>query len=580
MAIGRSKAVPVPPTKVSPPAVDITSKSGRVRASDRTVVGAPEQGSAPAFGLADIDPHTIVGGGETSDGVPFMIRASDGSTIELATGTKPRTAAKADAGSFSEAGSASPSPFTSSLRQDANRDLAGQQGIAKYRRMKRESAAVRSSLRRVKTPVESARWDVIPGADTPIAKKQADLVREVLFENLDVTWSQVLSDILTFLEYGWSILTKVYIREQGTGGGQRITLAKLAARHPLDVEHVQYDKFGSPESVFFYPSGAYVVRPDGNPSPLGATGNQNVEIKIGRMVVFTLEGEAGDIQGTSLLRSAYGHWMIQNALMRIDAIQKERHSLGIPVITLPPGATTSDLDLAEEIGRNLRANERAHVVLPDPNWTLEWAKLDGQPVNPQESMDWHTKQIHANVLWMGDSDNDYDIFTKSVRHIADRIADTLNKWVVRELVDFNWATTKSGTYPRIQARWIGEFEDMRTRSFAIRNLVGAALITPDEMLEAQLRQELDLPIADLATRRVVAAPQNAQGGPTDANGNPVDENGNPVNGDKAPGGTNTAGTATTKQDGQKAGTPRQSGPKAKPPQANAGTDRSGSSTSR
>lgn len=581
MAIGRSRAVPQPPTKASPPAVDITSESGRVRASDRTVVGAPEQGSAPAFGLGDIDPRTIVGGGETAEGTPFLIRASDGSTIELATGTKPRTAAKADASSFKEAGSASPSPFTSSLRQDVNRDLAGQKGIAKFRQMKRESAAVRSSLRRVKTPIESARWDVIPGADTPIAKKQADLVREVLFENLDVTWSQVLGDILTFLEYGWSILAKVYIREQGTGGGQRITLAKLAARHPLDVEHVEYDAFGSPDSVFFYPSGAYVVRTDGAPSPLGATGSQTVQVNMANLVVFTLEGEAGDIQGTSLLRSAYGHWMIQNALMRIDAIQKERHSLGIPVITLPPGATSSDLDLAEEIGRNLRANERAHVVLPDPNWTLEWAKLDGQPVDPQESMDWHTKQIHANVLWFGDSDNDYDIFTKSVRHLADRIADTLNKWVVRELVDFNWATTKPGTYPRIQARWIGEFEDMRTRSFAIRNLVGAALITPDEMLEAQLRTELDLPMADLATRRVVATPQDgAQTGPTDANGNPVDENGNPVNGDKAPAGTNTSGTATTKQDGQKAGTPRQSGPQAKPPQANAGTDRSGSSTSR
>lgn len=547
-------------------------------------MGASEQGSAPTTTTLGLDPRTVVGGGDTADGIPFLVRASDGSTVELATGTKPRTAAKADASSFREAGSASPSPFTSTLRQDPNTALAGQKGLAKYRQMKRESAAVRASLRRVKTPIESARWDVIPGADTPIAKKQADLVRQVLFENLDVTWSQVLGDILTFLEYGWSILTKVYIRETGTGGGQRISLAKLAARHPLDVEHVEYDQFGSPAKVWFYPSGAYVTRIDGNAYPLKGAGNKIIDVDMKQLVVFTLEGEAGDIQGTSVLRSAYGHWMIQTALMRIDAIQKERHSLGIPVITLPPGATESDLELAEEIGRNLRANERAHVVLPDPNWKLEWAKLEGAPVDPQMSMDWHTQQIHANVLWMGDSDNDYDMFMKSVRYIADRIADTLNKWVVRELVDFNWATTKPGTYPRIQARWIGEFEDMRTRSFAIRNLVGAALITPDEELEGQLRRELDLPMADLATRRVVTTPQD--GGQTDANGNPVDANGNPIdpnapqNGDKAPAGTNTPGTATTKQNGQKAGTPRQSGPQAKPPQANTGTDRSGSSTSR
>src|SRR5262245_21443086 len=76
----------------------------------------------------------VVGGGETADGVPFLVRANDGTTIELATatGTKPRTAAKADAASFREVGSASPSPFTSQLRRDANTDLAGQKGIAKY----------------------------------------------------------------------------------------------------------------------------------------------------------------------------------------------------------------------------------------------------------------------------------------------------------------------------------------------------------------------------------------------------------------------------------------------------------------
>jgi hypothetical protein len=127
---------------------------------------------------------------------------------------------------------------------------------------------------------------------------------------------------------------------------------------------------------------------------------------------------------------------------------------------------------------------------------------------------------------------------------------------------------------------------MRTRSFAIRNLVGAALITPDEMLEAQLRKELDLPMADLATRREVATPQD--GTQTDANGNPVDANGNPVDpnadptkpGDKAKPGTNTPGTPTTKQDGAKVGAARQSSPKVGPPQKNAGTDRSGSSTSR
>ncbi len=578
-----SKAVPTPPTRPSPGVIGITDlgwddtpaeKSGNLPASDGAVVGAAEQGAA-ARGLPDAG--RVVGGGETSDGVPFLVeRLPDGRTIELATGvgTKPRTAAKVnpDAASFREAGTASPSPFTSALRQDPNTALRGTAGIAKYRQMWRENGAVRRAIRRIQTPIESARWTVLPGEDSTAAKKQAEFVAENLFEGLDVTWAQTLSDINLFLRYGYSMLNKVYIRDTRPGGGAMIRLAKLAPRHPLDVEHIEYDQFGSPVKVWFYPAGQYEVRPDGNAYPIGnSSGQGNVPIEMSQLVVFTLDGEAGDLQGTSVLRAAYGHWMMQTALMKIDAVQKERHAVGVPVITLPPGATDDDLELAEEIGRNLRANERAHVVLPDPQWKLEWAKIEGSVADALESAQWHADQIEKNVLW-GDSDNEYDLFMKSTRYLADRIADTLNRWVVRELVDYNWANVKK--YPRITPRWIGEFEDMRTRSFAIRNLVGASLITPDEVLEAQLRKELDLPMADLASRRITETPQNPQG----EEGEPAEGGQNPN--DKAPAGTNTKGVATTKGDavkqrGQQAGKPRQGNPKVGPPQANAGTDRSG-----
>lgn len=567
------------PTKPSPPPIDITTEGqGSVRASDGVVVGASEQGmgGAPASrGLPDAD--RLVGGGETSDGIPFLVeRGPDGQNIMLATGvgTKPRTAAKVspDAASFKEAGSASPSPFTSALRQDPNRLLRGQAGIGQYREMWRSNGAVRRAIRRFQTPIESARWTVIPGDDSANAKKQAEFVSQNLFDGLDVTWAQTLADINLMIRYGYSILNKVYIRDTTPGGGAMIRLAKLAPRHPLEVEHVEYDEFGSPLKIWFYPSGAYEVRTDGQAYAIGGGGGGgkgNIPIDIAELVVFTLDGEAGDLQGTSVLRAAYGHWMMMNALMKIDAVQKERHAVGVPVITLPPGATKADLTLAEEIGRNLRANERAHVVLPDPNWKLEWAKIEGSVVDPLKSAQWHSEQIEKNVLW-GDSDNEYDLFMKSTRYVADRIADTLNRWVVKELVDFNWANTK--VYPKITPRWIGEFEDMRTRSFAIRNLVGAALITPDEMLESQLRKELDLPMADLATRRVVEAPQNAQG---DGAGDGTDGTDPAKPGDKAKAGTNTPGTPTTKQDGAKVGTARQAKPPSGKQKPNAGTDRSG-----
>jgi hypothetical protein len=103
-------------------------------------------------------------------------------------------------------------------------------------------------------------------------------------------------------------------------------------------------------------------------------------------------------------------------------------------------------------------------------------------------------------------------------------------------------------YPKLKARRIGESADWRTQSFAIRNFVGAGIIQPDDPLEKNIREEMDLPPLDEATIRKTETPQ-APG---------QSEAGKPG-----------AGTAP------KAGPPRQGPPKAQLPAGNAGTDRSG-----
>jgi hypothetical protein len=234
-------------------------------------------------------------------------------------------------------------------------------------------------------------------------------------------------------------------------------------------------------------------------------------IPIRKLVVFSLEAEAGDLRGISVLRSAYKHWYYKDTLYKIDAIQKERHGIGVPVILLPPGFSKADKLLADEIGRNLRTNERAHIVAP-ANWIIMFAKLEGQPVSAVESINHHSEQIRVNILapFMGEarpSTESTDMFFKSTRYLAASIASTFNRFVIRQLVDLNFRRTK---YPKLRARRIGEWNDLRTLSFAVRNFVGAGLITPDDVLEAQIRDETDLPPMDKATSRLmIGAPMQA-----------------------------------------------------------------------
>jgi hypothetical protein len=340
------------------------------------------------------------------------------------------------------------------------------------------------------------------------------------------------------LDFGYYMFEKVW-EERKIQGQTRMVWKKLAPRHPMDVLEWVFDDNGGPNAV-------KMINPDTfDPEP--------IVIPIEKLLVFSFDKEGGNIEGMSILRSSYKHWYYKDKLYMIDAIQKERHGIGVPVIKLPMGFSKTDKLDADQLGRNLRTNERAHVVLP-PNWELLFAKLEGQPVNAMESIEHHDKQIQKNALvaFMDGNakEEDQTMFLKATRFIADIVAGTFNSYAIPQLIDYNFV--RGEKYPKLKARRIGEQADWRTMSFAVRNLIGAGVIIPDDKLEESLREEMDLPKADVATQRVVATPQ-------------------------APGSGGTAqGPGQQKQAGaEKPGLPRQAAPSANPPAGNSGTDRSG-----
>jgi hypothetical protein len=449
-----------------------------------------------------------------------------------------------------ELGYTSMSPWTSWTREELIPELRDRLGTRKYYDMKRNDGAIRGSLRQLKTPIQAARWFVEPASDSTIDKNIAEFITNCFFKWLNVTWSRVLDDVLLMFDYGYFCFEKVYTFNKK---GQLI-LRKLAPRHPLDISEWVWDDRGGPAGIVmepYMPYGSLYGFPTTVPSPDGITGSLGPFIPIKKLAIFSLEPEGGDLRGLSVLRSAYKHWYYKDTLYKIDAIQKERHGIGVPVIVLPPGFSTEDKKLADELGRNLRTNDRAHIVIPS-NWQIMFAKLEGQPVSCIESIDHHNTQIRENILapFMGDPDpgeTSMDMFFKSTRYLADSVAEIFNRHIIPQLVDLNFSR---GEYPILRARRIGEWNELRTWSFAYRNLVGAGTIRPDDPLEAFVREELDLPKMDPTTTRIVDTPQAPGDGGGDSN---------------APGAPKPP----------RVGPPRQGKPTAKLPAGNAGRDTSG-----
>lgn len=431
----------------------------------------------------------------SNDGDPFVIVSErvPGAAMQLADGgrsvsvTDPTFAVQ-------ELGSTSPSPFASWSRREYNSELMGIQGLMKYDKMRRSDGTIRGIMRLIKTPVLAARWFVEPASDSPADQAAADFIWKCFTDYMSISWSQVLTESMLMCDFGYYMFEKVWT-VRTIAGKDKMVLQKLAPRHPMDVMRWEYDTNGGPLAAVMYPN--YVSGPD-------------VIIPIDKLVVFSFDKEAGNIQGISVLRSAYKHWFYKEQLYKIDAIQKERHGIGIPVIKLPPGYNNGDLRAANELGRNLRTNERAHVVLP-PFWELLFAKLEGHVVDALKSIEAHNEEIEKSILatFLDASrptkDEDHVMFLKATRFIADIVCDTFNDYMIPQMIDYNYA--RGVDYPKLKARRIGESADWRTLSFAVRNLIGAGVIQPDDKLEESLRSEMDLPRFDKATVRTVAPAQ-------------------------------------------------------------------------
>lgn len=369
--------------------------------------------------------------------------------------------------------------------------LIGSSGVATYDRMRRSSAHVRSSLRMVKTPILSAEWYMKPASDDPLHVEQADLAWFAL-NNMHRPFIDFLREGLSCLDFGmyhfeklWEVTTWTPNKTDERPKPRQREIFKwldMEPRHPKKV-------------VGFKWYNNYVTRM--------VYGLTSQEIDYEKLLCFALDQEDDNPWGMSILRSAYMHWYYLDNLYRIDGIQKERHGIGIPVIELPPGATNDDKTAADNMGRNLRTNEKAHAVLPY-GWKLQFASPNTLLVDPLKSAEHHAVAIYANVLAqflsLGTNDSgsravgsvQVGVFERALRWFADWFRGVINTYAIPELIDYNYNNVDA--YPELSVRRVADATDWRTFSVAIRNLVEPGIITPTPELEEWMSEQLDFPI--------------------------------------------------------------------------------------
>lgn len=364
-----------------------------------------------------------------------------------------------------------------------------------YTRMMND-AGVDVSMRAAKTPVLGADYFVEPYSDNQADLDIAEFIENNLFSGMSAPFLNSLEDILHMYEDGYSVLEKCYEtrnwapKRTGSNGKAYTMLKKLAVRPSSTLTDIEYDNNGGPVQI-----NQNAVQADKSVA--------EKQMKVNKLLIFTFGRIGGDLTGKSLLRTAYPHWYYKTHFYKIDAIQKERHSLGVPKGMLKPGYTKADQEVLRNLLRNLRNNEESFMVLP-PNVDVEFAEIHGNLVNVLESATHHNVMILMNVMAQflalgvetagggrATGGAQTDIYMKSLRYIANYIVDVINMYLIPELVVWNFPTTN---FPKLNVRNLGETKDLQMLGSAISGILHQGGITMDLTTENWIRKVLDMPL--------------------------------------------------------------------------------------
>lgn len=390
-------------------------------------------------------------------------------------------------------------------------DLKFPQSLVTYSKMKADPL-ISGQLFLIKQFLRKVEFRVSPKGGinaTDEAKRMAEKVNACLFQLMDRSFDQVVVDISSFIENGFSLFEPVYKWHEGD-----IVWKDISSRPATSIKGFKFKDNGDLQSVEQYK----LSNKNGGLSLSGSV----VQIPYKRLLHFRTDTEHNNPLGRSILNNAYYAWYFKQVLSEHEAVGIERELNGLPVIRIPMEYFTADPEenpteyaILQEfirVGKNARSNEQACVILPsDVDETSNAKMFDFDLIASRGTRSIDTSKVIerydfriaqsmlGDFILMGSSssgsfalsDNKLHTFVQSLEAYLDIIAEQFNRKAIPKLYDLNgW---DKSLLCELQHSPIGRATLGELGSF-LKSC--APFITPDKTLENALRQRADLPDRD------------------------------------------------------------------------------------
>lgn len=410
------------------------------------------------------------------------------------------------------------------------RELQGKRGMAVYQEMAENDDVIGAILFSIENLIRQATWDVQPGGTSTADEEAKDFVLSCM-DDMSDTWSDTISEILSFLTYGWSAHEIVYKRRCGKRKDPRLNSKytdnligwqKLPIRSQDTLYEWEYDDNDNVTGLVQNP-----------PPDFGL-----IHIPVDKLLLFRTKSRKGNPEGRSILRNAYRDWYFKRRIQEIEGIGIERDLAGFPTLTAPENLNIWDEDdpdmvairlNAERIVQNIRRDSLEGVVMPN-GWELKLLSTGGQrQFNTSEIIERYDSRIamttmadfillgHQSVGSFALSSNKTKMFSMAIGSYLDIICEVFNNKAIPALIDINGDHFSGITdYPYLTHSDV-EDADLEKLGNYINQMVGCGVLIPDEDLEDFVREQAGMPerVGDWEEREDTSA---SDGG-TDENGN-------------------------------------------------------------
>jgi len=354
-------------------------------------------------------------------------------------------------------------------------------GLRIYDKIRRDDT-VKGCMNLRKFAVLCSGWVVEPASDDEADIEVAEFVKHNL-ERVKGTFEDVLLNIMTAFDYGFSVSEKVYTLLPGTepyGGKVGVKAIKTRKPHGVDFD---VDEFGN-------------LRKNGVWQGFGTR-----KLPPNKFIIYTYRKEFDNWYGVSDLREAYRAWWSKDVIIKLYNIYLERYSMPPAVGTLKKALTKNERTTLKNILDNLQA--RTSIVLPD-GVELDFPEVSGRGASTyKDAIAVHDMAIARSLLipnLLGVSEQGhygsysqgkvhFDVFLQIVDKHRRDLEEVLNEQLVRELVSFNYAVDK---YPKFKFRPMDE-EKRQAMAKLFIDAVEKGVISPTLKDENKLRQHLGWP---------------------------------------------------------------------------------------